>query len=326
MITSRFRHADGRVEQDLSRAGIEAALGEQGGLLWVDIDAGAGRDAGESLLRDVFRFHHLTIDDCYNALIDPPKVDDYGEYVFVIIHDVQYDGAARSLRTSELDMYIGANYVVSLHRFPVHAVQEVARRADNGALVLDRGAGFLAHALFDVVVDDFHPVVERLDDEVAVIEEQVLARPERDTLEQVLTIKRNVQRLKRSILPQRDVANRFARGEYVELAGQESLMYFRDVYDHTVRVEEIIETVRDVADGTLNTYLSSVNNRLNETMKTLAIATVIGMPLTIIAGIYGTNFGNVPEYEWRYGYPGMLIAMVVVVMALLAWFRYRRWI
>lgn len=326
MITSRYRRADGRLERDLSREAIAAARDDHDGLLWVDIDAEPGRDAGEQLLRDVFGFHQLTIDDCYNTLIDPPKVDDYGDYLFVIVHDVQYDGAARRLRTAELDLYIGPNYIVSLHRSPVRAVQEVARRADNHTFVMDRGAGFLAHALFDVVVDDFHPVVEMIDDEVSAIEEQVLTHPQRETLEDVLLLKRNVQRLKRTILPQRDVANRFARGEYVRLAGEESLMFFRDVYDHTVRVEEMIETVRELSDGALNTYLSSVNNRLNETMKTLAIATVIGMPLTIIAGIYGTNFHNVPEYDWRYGYAAMLIAMVVVAVALLAWFRARRWI
>lgn len=326
MITSRYRRADGQIERDLSPGAIAAALAGHDGLLWVDIDAGAGREAGEPLLRDVFHFHPLTIDDAYNSLIDPPKVDDYGDYLFVIVHDVQYDAAEQRLRTAELDLYIGPNYVVSVHRQHVRAIEEVRRRAENHALVLDRGAGFLAHALFDVVVDDFHPVVEAIDDQVAVIEEAVLAKPTRETLEEVLLLKRNAQRLKRSILPQRDVANRFARGEYPRIVGDASLMYFRDIYDHTVRVEETIETVRELADSALNTYLSSVNNRLNETMKTLAIATVIGMPLTIVAGIYGTNFGNVPEYDWRYGYPSMLIAMVVIIVALLAWFRARRWI
>ncbi len=323
-VASCYRTAGGEVQFDLGPPAIAAALGDGAGLLWVDIDAD-GREGGEALLRDVFGFHALTIDDCYNTLIDPPKVDDYGDYLFVIVHNVLYDEVHLRLSTNELNLYIGANYVVSVHRTPIRAVDEVRRRAEAHALVLDSGPGFLAHALVDVVVDDFHPVVEQIDDRIATIEEVVLDQPEREVLEQVLRLKRNAQRLKRSILPQRDVVNRFARGEFPKLVTPDALMYFRDVYDHTVRVEEMIESVRDLADGALNTYLSSVNNRINEVMKTLAIVTVIFLPLTLISGIYGTNFHNLPELRLHYGYFGMLAAMAVIAAALLAWFRWRRW-
>ncbi|MDP9237499.1 MAG: magnesium/cobalt transporter CorA [Chloroflexota bacterium] len=314
----------GLIERDLTPEQIAAALRDEHALLWVDIEMDGTADA-EPLLRDVFGFHQLTIDDCYNTLIDPPKVDDYGSYLFIIVHNVLYDAGEQTLSTSELNLYLGQHYVVSVHRSPVRAVEEVRRRADAQSLVLDRGAAFLAHALIDVVVDDFHPVVETVDEQVAEVEERVLVEPKRQTLEEVLRLKRNAQRLKRSILPQRDVVNRFSRGEYPKLITSEALMYFRDVYDHTVRVEEMIESVRDLADSALNTYLSSVNNRINEVMKTLAIVTVVFLPLTLIAGVYGTNFENLPEYGYHYGYFAMLATMVVVASALLAWFRWRRW-
>ena len=144
--------------------------------------------------------------------------------------------------------------------------------------------------------------------------------------ERALLVRRNMQRLRRTVLPQRDVAARFARGEYEHIIRQHALMYYRDVYDHTVRVEEMIEAVRDVTESTLNTYLGALNNRTNEVMKTLAITSVIFLPLTLIAGIYGTNFHNVPEYEWRYAYASMWIVMALIVAGLLAWFRWRRWI
>ena len=309
---------------DLPQDEIAAALQDAAGLLWVDIEAD-GREDAEPLLRDTFGFHQLTIEDCYNTLIDPPKVDDYGAYLFIIVHNVRYDAGAESLSTSELNVYLGANYVVSVHRSPVRAVQEVRRRAEARSLVLDHGASFLTHALIDVVVDDFHPVVETIDEQVADVEERVLASPRREILEEVLRLKRNAQRLKRSILPQRDVVNRFSRGEYPKLIQPAALMYFRDIYDHTVRVEEMIESVRDLADSALNTYLSSVNNRINEVMKTLAIVTVVFLPLTLIAGIYGTNFENVPEYGVRFGYAGMLAAMLAVAGGLIAWFKFRGW-
>ncbi|HZP58474.1 MAG TPA: magnesium/cobalt transporter CorA [Dehalococcoidia bacterium] len=325
MIRSAYRDAAGDVRFDLAPEALRRAACDESGLLWVDLEA-EPRASGEPLLRDVFGFHELTIDDCYNTLIDPPKVDDYRRYLFLIVHAVRYDEAAQRLGTTELDLYLGAHFVVTFHHLPLRSVDDVWRRAERRNLVLDDGADFLAHALIDVVVDEFHPVVETLDEQVALIEEVVIDRPQRETLQEVLRLKRNAQRLKRSILPQRDVVNRFSRGEYPHLVRPERLMYFRDVYDHTVRVEETIEGLRDLADSALNTYLSAVNNRINEVMKTLAIVTVIFLPLTLIAGIYGTNFRHLPEYTWRWGYFGMLGAMAVIAVGLIAWFRWRRWI
>ncbi len=324
-LRSYYYDPAGALHQDLDVDGIRAALVDPQGLLWVDVNAD-DRAEGQALLRDVFAFHHLTIDDCYNTLIDPPKVDDYGDYLFVIVHDIHYHADAHVLETSELNLYIGANYVVSVHRAPVHAVDDVRRRADAHALVLQRGAAFLAHALIDVVVDDFHPVVELLDDEVAALEEQVLDNPTRETLEAVLTLKRNAQRLKRSILPQRDVMSRFSRNEYPQLVQPHAIMYFRDIYDHTVRVEEMIDTVRDLGDSALNTYLSSVNNRINEVMKALAVVAVVFLPLTLIASIYGTNFDRTfPEYDWAPGFASMIASMLLTMAMLFGYFRWRRW-
>jgi magnesium transporter len=327
MIQSCFRAADGTLRLDLSIDEIRAAASDGGGLLWVDVAADDGRAEGEPLLRDVFGFHPLTIDDCYNTLIDPPKVDDYGDYLFIIIHSVSYDAEAERLTTAELNMYVGERYVVTVHKTPLSPVQEVRRRAESRSLVLDRGAPFLAHALFDVVVDELHPVVEAIDDQVAAIQEAVLEQPEREVLQEVLRLKRNAQRLKRSILPQRDVANRFARGEYGRLINSDSLMYFRDIYDHTVRIEEMVDSVRDLSESALNTYLSSVNNRINEVMKTLAIVTVIFLPLTLMASVYGTNFEDtLPTYGWAPGFYGMAASFIAIALALVFWFRLRRWI
>lgn len=322
---SCYRTSAGAVRLDVPQEELAEALGDQSGLVWVDIAAN-GRAEGERILRDVFHFHELTIDDCYNTLIDPPKVDDYGDYLFVIVHNVTYDRASEELFTNELDLYIGANFVVSVHRSEVRAVEEVRRRLEREAPLLERGAAFLAHALIDVVVDDFHPVVEAIDERVDYLEERVLDLPQRQTLQEVLRLKRNALRLRRTILPQRDVVTRFARGEYPRLVPAESLMYFRDVYDHTVRVGEMIESVRDLAESALNTYLSSVNNRTNEVMKTLAIVAVIFLPLTLVASVYGTNFETTfPSYSWGPGFAVMVLSMLAMIAALAAFFRWRRW-
>jgi magnesium transporter len=327
MITSCFRAGDGGLRTGLAPAEMRAALAEEGGLLWVDVDARDGRGEGEPLLRDVFGFHQLTIDDCYNTLVDPPKVDDYGDYLFLIVHHVRLEDDASRLTTSELDMYVGANYVLSLHKEPLAAIDEIRRRAESNGRVMGRGAAFLAHSIFDVIVDDFHPVVEALDDRIETAQETVLERPQQDVLQDVLALKRMGLRLKRTILPQRDVANRFARGEYGHLVPAEALFYFRDIYDHTVRLEEMIDSVRDLSDSALNTYLSSVNNRTNEVMKTLAIVAVVFLPLTLMASVYGTNFDEVwPHYDWDGGFAAMIASFAVIGAALIAWFRWRRWI
>jgi magnesium transporter len=215
--------------------------------------------------------------------------------------------------------------VVTFHQRPSAAVEEVRRRAQQNGMVVDRGPSFLAHALFDVIVDDFHPVAQVIDDRVSMLEERVIETPDRAALQELLALKRAAQRLKRTILPQRDVANRFSRGEYERVISRDALIYFRDIYDHTVRVEEMIDTIRDLADSSVSVYLSAVNNRTNDVMKTLAVVTVIFLPLTLIAGIYGTNFHNVPEYEFRYAYAGMWITMGAVAVALIGWFKWRGW-
>jgi magnesium transporter len=304
---------------------VRAALRDPGALLWVDIEE-AARGEGEQWLRDVFGAHPLTIEDCYDDLLDPPKIDDHGDYLFVIVHHIDFDPGTQSLSASELNIYIGKNYVVSFHRQPSPAVAELRRRLSNHVTFVERGADFLAHALFDITVDRYQPVVESMDDAIADIEERMIERPDRALLAQTMVLRRQAQRLRRSVLPQRDIAARLGRNEYPDVISEAARVYYRDIYDHTVRLEDMLEALREVSESTLNTYLGAVNNRTNEVMKTLAIVTVIFLPLTLIAGIYGTNFDNVPEYGMRYSYASMWIAMGVIVVALLAWFRWRRWI
>ena len=319
-------HRDGApFHTGLSDDELRAALASDDGLLWVDILAD-GREAGERILRDIFHFHPLTIDDCYNEHIDPPKVDDYGEYLFVIVHTVEYEASRNDLRTHELNLYIGRNYVVSLHQSPSRAVDEVMRRARLSSPIVLRGPSFLAHALIDVAVDDFHPVVETVASQVEALEETVLHAPERDKLEEILRMKRIAQRLRRTLAPQRDVLNRLSRGEFPLTITEQSLVYYRDVYDHTFRVQETVESVRDLGESALSIYLSSVNNKINEVMKILAIVTVVFLPLTLIASIYGTNFTETfPGYDWAPGFAGMIATMLIIAAALALLFRWRKW-
>lgn len=323
MRTAFFRGSDDRTVALHDDDAIRNALKDTSGLLWVDLDQ-PSRDEGE-ILSAIFGFHHLAIDDCFNLHIDPAKVDDYDSYVFIIAQAIQYEPLSEQLSTTELDMFLGPNYVVSFHQKALPFVEALRHRCAESGPVLNRGADFLAHELLDGLVDDYLPAVEQLDETLSQVETLVLARPEPAILQDILTLKRNVQRLRRMIIPQRDVVNRIARGEFPNVVRPETYIYFRDVYDHVVRVEQLVESVRDLAEGVLNTYLGAVNNRMNEVMKTLAAVASVLLPLTFIASIYGMNFENMPELEWYWGYFAVLGVMALVAVCLVVFFRVRRW-
>jgi len=324
MITSFYHTPDGSVARDLSTEVMAKAIERSGGLLWVDLE---GADAAEArpILDGVFHFHHLAVDDCLNPHIDTPKIDDYGQYLFVISQGIRFHARSERLETTELDLFLGPNYVVSFHSHRLAAVDDVRRRATENGPLASRGADFLTHALLDALVDQFQPVVAEMDQAVDALEEAVLTNPQQRLLHDMLLLKRNSQRLRRTLLPQRDAVNRFARGEFPRLVSEETHMYFRDIYDHVVRVEDMVESLRDLTESVLGTYLSAINNRMNEVMKVLSIVATIILPLTLISGIYGTNFENLPELGWQWGYFGMLGAMAIIALGLVAFFRWRRW-
>ena len=324
MISSYYRDAAGRLTTGLSSEAIRQAIASGEGVLWVDLEAVA-RDEGAPLLADVFRFHHLAIDDCFNRHVDPAKIDDYGDYIFVIAQAISYLAKAERLEATELDFFLGPNYVVSFHELLLPFVEALRHRCAEDGPELTRGADFLAHALLDAIVDNYQPAVDELDETLERVEELALARTEQGILPQILLLKRNVQRLRRTIIPQRDVVNRLARGEFPRVVRPEANIYYRDIYDHVVRVEQLVESVRDLADGVLSTYLSAVNNRMNEVMKTLSVVASILLPLTFVASIYGMNFENMPELDWEWGYFGILGAMAALGIGLVIFFRMRRW-
>jgi len=324
VITSYFWRPDGTLDSNLSREALAQVLSSGEGLLWVDLESPSAEET--EVLSSVFQFHHLAVDDCLNRHVDTPKIDDYDQYLFIITQGISFQTRSARLETTELDLFLGKNYVVSFHGLPLPAVDDLRRRCqENGSLLLSRGADYLAHALLDALVDDFLPPVEEMDDVLGRLEEEVLANPNKGTLQEILLLKHNAQRLRRTVLPQRDVVNRFARGEFPALVREEMRIYFRDMYDHVVRVVDMVESLRELADGVLSTYLAAMNNRMNEVMKVLAIVATIILPLTLISGIYGTNFENLPELGWQWGYFGMLGAMAIVAVGLVAFFRWRRW-
>ena len=282
------RSADGKVVRAADPNVLSRALEDKNGLVWVDLTVQSDEDAW--VLRDVFHFHELTIEDCVSPRVDPAKVDDYGSYMFIIVQAVTSIGSAKRWSRWKSTSTSGQNYVVSCHREPVPAIEQFRERCAPRRVAPVAPPDRVLHGLLDALVDEYLPIVDKVDETSIALKSLILRRPDTQLLQRILIVKRNALRLRRATIPQRDIMNRLSRSEFPQLIRPEMAMYYRDVYDHLVRIEYLVEAVRDIADGALNTYLSVVSNRLNEVMKVLTAAATVFLPLTLISGIYGMNF------------------------------------
>ncbi len=286
-----YRSGAGAIHHDWAFERIREALDDEGGSTWVDINDARGHASKdvEGLLRDVFQFHPLAIED---ALQDSnvPKVDDWERYLYLVFHSINFDPETDDLRLHELDIFLGNNYLVTYHYEPVRIIDQLREslRRDNGHR-LRRGADHVLYQLLDLGVAEYLPAVEHLDDAIDEIQDEVFRNATPNTLRSIFRIKRSALRLHRIIIPQREVLNRLARDNYAQIDDQDRI-YFRDVYDHAVVLQDISETLRDLIAGALDTYLSAVSNRSNEIMKVLTVATVMFLPLNFVVGFFGMNF------------------------------------
>jgi len=229
------------------------------------------------------------------------------------------------VETAELELFLGRNFVVSNHSTPLYSTESVRQKVETDSRPMKHGADFLAHTLIDTLIDNVLPTIDQMSDVAQDIEEETIHNPQPPTLEAILKLKRSTLRVHRVMAPQREVMNRLSRGEF-PIIRAEAQIYYRDVYDHLVRIEDMNQTIRDGADNALATYLSSVANRQNETMKVLSIVAAIFLPLTLVAGIYGMNFEHMPELKWEWAYFAVLGFMGIVIISVIWWFWARSWL
>jgi magnesium transporter len=314
---------DGKLLDQLSVEQIRNLLASGEGLLWVDMEDVTTED-GE-FLSNTFSFHPLAVADCISKNIHPPKIDDFEDYLFIIVHGINYHVDSEVVETTELALFVGKNYIVTSHDIPVRSVSSVLDRVRKDGRPMRRGVDFLAHDLIDALVDNFMPTIEEMDERNDQLEAEVLREPKRETLMSIMQLKRSILALTRIIMPQREIVNGLSRGDYPFIS-ERARIYYRNIHDHLVRIEMLTLGLRDMTESVLSTYLSSVSNRMNEVMKVLTLIATIFIPLTFIAGIYGMNFAYMPELEWRYGYFIILIVMAVVGVCLAVYFRRRKWL
>ena len=288
MIRIVYRTPEGQLRDDVLPEELASLLREANGPLWVDFEA-EPVEVCEPILRDVFHFHPLAIDDALKET-HVPRVDDWKEYLYLVLHAVEFrdlDGA--SIATLELDAFLGSHYLVTHHDHPIAAVGRLWTRAHRDDRLLKNGTGLLFYELSDELVAGHMPVIEAVDDAIDRIENEIFQRPMPRTQEELFRLKRAVIYLRRIIAPQREVFNRLARDDYSVIEPR-NRVYFRDVYDHLVRLHETSESLRDLVSGAVDTYLSVINNRLSDVMKTLTIITTLFMPISFLASFFGMNF------------------------------------
>lgn len=322
MIRTIYRNSKGSFTTDVPEAHWKVALHDTGGLVWVDI-AGEPTERVKQIMDEVFHFHPLAIDDAL-GLAATPKLDDWGEYVYVAIHCITFDPATYDLGSNEIDAFLGRNFLVTYHKDPMTSADYVWNMSQRNELYLARGADYLLYNILDSVATSYMPVVDQLDEAIDQLEDAIFETNDRQTLSKIFSLKRAVLHLRRFIIPQREVMNRLARDTYPVVDPSERI-YFRDVYDHYVRLADVNDTLRDLASGALDTYLSVSANRINEVMKVLTIFTALFMPISFLAGFFGMNFTSIPfDSVWLLA--GALALMVAAPLMLWMWFRRQGWI
>ncbi len=303
---------------------LSELLADKESLIWVDIENPEEKD--NKILSDVFHFHPLTIEDAIETR-NHPKVESYNNYLFLIVHGVTMETNTTNFVTRELDIYLGQNFVVTYHHESFRSINSVKSQVRADTFHCERGADYLLHQILDKLVDLYIPVVDDFDTAINNLEDRIfeMKKGSNKLLEEVMALKRSVARLIRISSKQIDVIARLANGEF-PLIGKDVLPFYRDVYDHLHRVFVLAENYRDLVGGLLNLHFNVIANRTNDIVKTLTIFSAIVLPLSLIAGIYGMNFENMPELKTHNGYFLTIASMVILVIGLLIYFWRKGWI
>jgi len=292
---------------------------------WINVE-GVHKVEVVEKLGNCFGLHPLVLEDILNT-DQRPKIEIYGDYVYIVLK-MLYDGdLKRPIEAEQVSLILGSNFVISFQEGKEGDVFNPLRERIKGGkgLVRKMGSDYLVYSLIDTIVDHYFFILERLGEEIELLEEELVAHPTDTTLHRIRKIKNEVIFVRRVVWPLREVVSSLGRKES-PLIQETTEVYLRDVYDHTIQVMDTIEVYREMLSGMLDIYLSSVSNRLNSVMKVLTIIATIFMPLTFIAGIYGMNFKYMPELGWRWGYPAVWLIVVIIGVSMLIYFKRKKWL
>jgi len=321
MLYAFVSEKDKPFESNVSRARMLAAIKNPNALLWVDLE---NADEFETdALVEIFNFHPLAVEDCVTD-VSSPKVDDYDDHLFIVMHAVSRSGD--ELLTTELDVFVGRNYVVTFHRTPVRSVEQVREQIKKkNSFFMGRDATLLFHALLDRLVDNYMPVLDQYDAGLDELEDLVFEAQDERHLPRLLRIKHDLSMLRRTVAPQRDMIYYLTRNAS-DFITDEQKVYFRDVYDHLFRIYGITEGFHEKIGILMQVHFSVMSNKMNLMMKRMTAMATLTMPSLIIASIYGMNFQHMPELDHPLGYFFSLGLMAFAGVGMLIWMKWKKWI
>ena len=291
---------------------------------WINVDG--VHDVGFiQRLGENFGLHPLIIEDIVNTQ-QRPKMEETENYIYIVLKMLYFDDKENETQVEQVSVVFGKNFVISFQEREGDIFEAIRGRIRTGkGRIRKMGSDYLAYALVDAVVDHYFIILEKDGEKIEELEDKVVSDPNPETLQEIHRLKREMIFLRRSVWPLRELINSLERGESF-LVQKATRIYLRDVYDHTIQVIDTVETYRDMLSGMHDTYLSSVSNRMNEVMKVLTIIATIFIPLTFLAGIYGMNFEFMPELKWRWAYFGVWGVIIVIAIAMVIYFRRKKWL
>jgi len=291
---------------------------------WINIDGIHDVEVVKSL-GERFDLHPLLMEDLLNTG-QRPKLEEFEDYLFIVLKMLQYDEENRGLDTEQVSLVLGENFVLSFQEKPGDLFDPIRERIRSGkGRIRQMKADYLVYALMDAVVDNYFLILEEFSEDIEDLEEELVDEPKQDTVKSIHKLKQDLINLRKSIWPLREVVAKLEKNPH-PLIDESTGIYFRDVYDHTIQVMDTVESFRDIVSGMLDIYLTSISNKMNEVMKVLTVIATIFIPLTFIAGVYGMNFQYMPELEYRWGYPLVLMVMFLIGLSMYGYFRRKNWL
>ena len=300
---------------------IKQNCATQNNVVWVDVSDPEGPDFEQ--LATQLGFHPLAIEDSQHGH-QRPKIEEYEGYYYIVLYEAETD-SEHHLELREISLFIGQNYLVTVHSQPIKALATAERLWRGWSDLAERGTGLLTYLMIDAIVDDYMPLLDTISDRMDDLEQQIFEDFQQESLQEIFRVKKQLLFLRRAVVPLRDVFNILLRREKT-LFTRDTMIYFQDVYDHLIRVADMIDTLREIVGSTMDAYLSVSGNRMNFVMKRLTSISAILMSVTLVAGIYGMNFQYMPELLWRYGYVGALSGMLLIALGLYFYFKKIKWL
>lgn len=293
---------------------------------WINVDSVHDPEILKKL-GAAFGLHPLVLEDILNT-DQRPKLEDYGEYLFVVLKMLSYQHDSESTIIEQVSLVLGPHYVISFQEQgkPGDVFDGIRARLKSGAgRIRKMGADFLAYSLLDALVDSYFIILERLGEKIELLEDELLSEPSTSTVGTIQHLRREMIFLRKAVWPLREVVSGLQRGES-QLVSQPTGIYLRDVYDHTIHVIDTVETLRDMLSGMMDIYLSSISYKMNEVMKLLTVISTVFIPLTFMVGVYGMNFEYLPELKWHWAYPVLWGIMLGIAISMLIYFWRKKWL